>query len=128
MYDRLLAAQKRVDATFAKLEANDEDTEKFTIDEMIVYLMANGFNAADIRGKSTDEIELMFVTLVEMLTEEEEAIESDNIAAAKEIDIDIDFKNNPRVRKFLNEHGLTDAHIDSLTNDAICTVLEDLNW
>lgn len=128
MYERLLSAQKQVDATVAKLEANDEDTEKFTIDEMIVYLMANGFNAADIRGKGTDEIELMFVTLVEMLTEEEEAIESGNIAAAKEIDTDVDFKNNPRVRKFLNEHGLTDTHIDSLTNDAICTVLEDLNW
>ena len=101
-----------------------------TPDEMVKFLLANGYKPKDIKGKSMAEINYMFEeTLLEI--EEFEAEMAGEVlllepTTSKQPEPSL--HKNPQVRQFLNTYGFSDFQIKNMSNAEISAMLEDFKW
>lgn len=106
-----------------------------SIDEMIKYMLANGVSQHLIKGKSVLELKIMFEDLIEDMEEEADKLFDAKAVETKELSFnstaqaaaDVDFSKNVNIRTMLIRHGLSEDVIDTLSNDDISILIEELS-
>jgi len=110
-------------------------TTDMSIDEMIKYMLNNGVSQHLIKGKSVLELEIMFEDLIEDMEEgtkkpfDAKAVEPAQLSlnSTAKAAADVNFSQNTNVRTMLMRYGLSAETIDTLSNDDISILIEELS-
>ena len=131
MYSALVEASKNkpLKKDTADISTPSIETD-MTPDEAVKFLLANGFKASEIKGKSLAEINYMLEeTILEIEEFEAEMAGGPSLFnQSKQKPDEPKLSKNPQIRKFLNTYGYSDYKINKMCNTEVSEILEDFKW